>query len=55
LADLGVDAADVGLDAAWTRVRGHEARPPRTAGTIVKDDGTGADQLVEFLTAQKFV
>jgi len=55
LADLGVDAGDVGLDAAWTRVRGHEARPPRTAGTIVKDDGTGADQLVEFLTAQKFV
>jgi electron transfer flavoprotein beta subunit len=56
LADLGVDAGSVGIDAAWTKVTGFEARPPRSAGTIVSDeDGTGADQLVEFLAGQKFI
>jgi electron transfer flavoprotein beta subunit len=56
LADLGVDAGTVGMDAAWTKVTGFEARPPRSAGTIVSDeDGTGADQLVEFLAGQKFI
>jgi electron transfer flavoprotein beta subunit len=56
LADLGIDPGDVGIDAAWTRVAGFEARPPRSAGTIVNDeDGTGADQLVEYLAGQKFI
>jgi electron transfer flavoprotein beta subunit len=56
LADLGIDAGDVGIDAAWTKVAGFEARPPRSAGTIVNDeDGTGADQLVEFLAGRKFI
>jgi electron transfer flavoprotein beta subunit len=56
LADLGIDAGDVGIDAAWTKVAGFEARPPRSAGTIVNDeDGTGADRLVEFLAGQKFI
>ena len=32
LADLGVDADQVGLSAAWTAVEATEARPPRTAG-----------------------
>ncbi|MEP6665018.1 MAG: electron transfer flavoprotein subunit beta/FixA family protein, partial [Nocardioidaceae bacterium] len=56
LSDLGLDAADVGADAAWTKVSGFEARPPRSAGTIVTDeDGTGAAKLVEFLVGQKFI
>ena len=32
LADLGVDASQVGLDAAWTKVESFAARPPRTPG-----------------------
>ena len=32
LSDIGVDADEVGLDAAWTLVEGTEERPPRTAG-----------------------
>ncbi len=45
LGDLGVDAGEVGLDAAWTAVEATEARPPRTAGEIVTDeDGSGADR-----------
>ena len=43
LSDIGVDAGEVGLGQAWTRVEGTEARPPRTAGEIVTDDnGSGA-------------
>jgi electron transfer flavoprotein beta subunit len=56
LADLGVDAAHVGASAAWTVVDDVEARPPRSAGTVVADeDGSGAAALVEFLAAQKFI
>ncbi len=55
LADLGVSADQVGLDAAWTRVDSFEARPPRQAGTIVTDEGDGAAKLVEFLAGQKFI
>jgi electron transfer flavoprotein beta subunit len=55
LADLGVDASQVGLDAAWTTVTSFEARPPRTAGTIVTDEGDGGVKLAEFLAEKKFV
>ncbi|MBU2698342.1 MULTISPECIES: electron transfer flavoprotein subunit beta/FixA family protein [Pimelobacter] len=56
LADIGVDASEVGLDAAWTAVDTVTARPPRTAGEIVKDeDGSGATALVEFLASKKFI
>jgi electron transfer flavoprotein beta subunit len=56
LADLGVDAGDVGLSVAWTEVTETTARPPREAGEIVKDeDGSGATALAEFLAAKKFV
>ena len=55
IADLGLSADDVGLSAAWTTVESFTARPPRSAGKVVTDDGTGADQLVEFLAAGKFI
>ncbi|GAB3435100.1 electron transfer flavoprotein subunit beta/FixA family protein [Phycicoccus ginsengisoli] len=55
LADLGVDASQVGLDAAWTRVESFTKRPPREQGQIVTDEGDGGAKLAEFLSAQKFV
>ncbi|HEU5038670.1 MAG TPA: electron transfer flavoprotein subunit beta/FixA family protein [Nocardioides sp.] len=56
LSDIGVDASEVGLDAAWTAVEDTTARPPRTAGEIVKDeDGSGAPALAEFLATKKFI
>jgi electron transfer flavoprotein beta subunit len=55
LADLGLDAGSVGLDAAWTKVESNEPRPPRTAGEIVTDEGDGGVKLVEFLASKKFV
>jgi len=56
LADLGVEAGQVGLGAAWSAVASFEAAPPRQAGTIVTDaGGDGAGQLAEFLAAKKFI
>jgi electron transfer flavoprotein beta subunit len=56
LADIGVEAGQVGLSVAWTQVEDTTARPPRTAGEIVKDeDGSGAVALTEFLASKKFI
>lgn len=55
LDDLGVDASQVGLAAAWTAVEATTARPPRQAGQVVTDEGDGGVKLAEFLTAGKFV
>jgi electron transfer flavoprotein beta subunit len=55
LADLGIDASRVGLDAAWTKVQSFAARPPRTQGQIVTDDGDGGTKLAAFLAERKFV
>jgi electron transfer flavoprotein beta subunit len=56
IADLGVAPEQVGASAAWSQVTEVTARPPRSAGTIVTDsDGSGAAQLVEFLSTNKFL
>ena len=56
LSDLGVDASQVGLSAAWSLVEDTAARPPRTQGEIVTDeDGSGATALAEFLASKKFI
>ena len=31
------------------------ARPPKQAGTVVKDEGDGGLKLAEFLASQKFI
>jgi electron transfer flavoprotein beta subunit len=56
LADLEITPDQVGGASAWTEVVEVTARPPRSAGTIVTDeDGSGAAQLVEFLSTNKFL
>ena len=55
LADAGIDPAQVGLAAAATEVVSFAQRPPREAGTIVKDEGDGGIKAAEFLAAQKFI
>jgi len=55
LGDLGVDASQVGLDAAWTKVESVEQRPPRSKGEVVTDEGEGGKALAEFLASRKFV
>jgi len=55
LADAGIDPASVGLAASGTEVVSFAMRPPRQAGTIVKDEGDGGVKAAEFLAAQKFI
>ena len=55
LADLGLDAGQVGLEASWTKVESFTKRPPREQGEIVTDEGDGGSKLAAFLSAQKFV
>jgi electron transfer flavoprotein beta subunit len=55
LADAGIDPGQVGLGAAATEVVSFAKRPPRQAGTVVKDDGDGGIKAAEFLASQKFI
>jgi electron transfer flavoprotein beta subunit len=55
LDDLDIDADEVGLAGSWTLVESVAARPARTAGTIVTDEGDGGKQLAAFLSTQKFI
>jgi electron transfer flavoprotein beta subunit len=53
----GLEPTLVGSAAARAVVGTATPRPPKSAGTIVTDDGTGASaaQLVEWMTTKKFV
>ena len=55
LADLGIDAAAVGLAAAATQVIDATHRPPRGDRTIVKDDGDGGAAIADFLVSRKLL
>jgi electron transfer flavoprotein beta subunit len=55
LADTGVDPGQVGLASSATEVVSFANRPPRQAGTIVKDEGDGGVKAAEFLASQKFI
>jgi len=55
LAEAGIDSSLVGLANAATEVVDFTERPPRQAGTIVKDDGDGGTKAAEFLAAGKFI
>lgn len=55
LAELGIDSAAVGVAGSWTSVEEAAPRPPRTAGTIITDEGDAGVQLVDFLAAQKLL
>ncbi|CAN5853414.1 electron transfer flavoprotein subunit beta/FixA family protein [soil metagenome] len=58
LADIGVDAGEVGIDNATTQVLEIEPRPPKQAGEKVEDDGSGsvgASALADFLAQQKLI
>jgi electron transfer flavoprotein beta subunit len=55
LAEAEIDSAKVGLAAALTEVTSFAVRPPRQAGTIVKDEGDGGAKAAAFLASQKFI
>ncbi|HEX4815514.1 MAG TPA: electron transfer flavoprotein subunit beta/FixA family protein [Nonomuraea sp.] len=53
--DASIDAAQVGLAAAWSEVVDFAPAPPRAAGTIVKDEGDGGVKAADFLASKKFI
>ena len=57
LADIGVDPSQIGPGAAASTLYEFSQRPPKEAGTIVEDDGSGssAAQLADWLVEKKFV
>ena len=55
LAEAGIDASGVGEQGAKTKVVGVETPPARTAGQVVKDEGNGAQQILDFLIDKKIV
>ncbi|GII79434.1 electron transfer flavoprotein subunit beta [Sphaerisporangium rufum] len=55
IADADIDAALVGLTAAWSQVAEFAVTPPRVTGTIVKDEGDGGGKAAEFLASKKFI
>src|SRR6202167_2273563 len=54
-ADAGIDVSLVGLGNAATEVIDFAERPPRQAGTVVKDEGDGGSKVAEFLVTAKFI
>ncbi|MEV0621327.1 electron transfer flavoprotein subunit beta/FixA family protein [Nonomuraea sp. NPDC050404] len=55
IGDASIDAAQVGLAAAWSEVVDFAPAPPRAAGTIVKDEGDGGVNAADFLASKKFI
>ncbi|RLK55395.1 electron transfer flavoprotein subunit beta/FixA family protein [Actinokineospora cianjurensis] len=55
VADLGIDAAEVGLAAASTTVLEATPKPPRSAGQRVEDSGDGGGKIAEYLIGQKLI
>lgn len=50
------DLAAIGVGAAsWSEVLEANARPPRSAGIKIEDDGTGAEKLINFLAERKLI
>lgn len=55
LAALSIEAARVGTSGAWSVVDDAIARPPRSAGIKIVDDGKSGSALVEFLVEKKLI
>src|SRR5690242_1473820 len=55
LADVGVDAGEVGLAHALTTVTSASPKPPKSAGEKVTDEGDGGDKIASFLVGQKLI
>jgi electron transfer flavoprotein beta subunit len=55
LADLPAAAGSAGLANAASWVEDFAARPPRAAGTVVKDEGDGGSKAAGFLAERKFI
>ena len=55
VADLGLSAEDVGEGGSRTEVLALNDPPVRAEGRKIEDDGTGAQQILDFLVTEKLV
>ncbi len=55
VADLGLSAEDVGESGSRTEVLALNDPPSRGEGRKIEDDGTGAQQILDFLVTEKLV
>ena len=55
LADIGVEADEVGLANAGSTVLNSTPKPAKAAGEKVADDGAGGTKIAEYLVAQKII
>jgi len=55
VADLGVDAGELGIAGSWTSVLEAAPKPPRSAGQRVEDEGDGGAKVAEYLVGQKLI
>jgi len=55
LADLGLDAAQVGEAGARERVQAIGQAPARAAGQIIKDEGNAAQQIADYLQSTRLL
>ena len=55
LAEIGVEADEVGVANAGTKVLSSTPKPPKTAGEKITDEGEGGTKVAEYLVAQKLI
>jgi len=55
VADLGLDASEVGLAGSLVAVDSFAPRPPKSGGQKVEDEGDGGAKIAEFLVGQKLI
>jgi len=55
LAEIGVEADEVGLANAGSKVLQAQPKPPKTAGEKVEDDGEGGKKIAQYLVSQKII
>ena len=55
LAEIGVEADEVGVANAGSKVLSSTPKPAKTAGEKVTDEGEGGSKVAEYLVAQKII
>ena len=55
LADAGIDASEVGLANAWSRVIESQPKPAKSGGVRIEDEGDGGAKIATYLVSQKLI
>ncbi|BBZ34436.1 electron transfer flavoprotein subunit beta/FixA family protein [Mycolicibacterium confluentis] len=55
LAEIGVEADEVGVANAGSTVLSSTPKPPKTAGEKITDEGDGGTKIAEYLVGQKLI